>query len=88
MSRARVMLSFQPDNPRHMKAYAALMSMPPGTRSEYAAEMINRGVDMEQFVYAAVVRALQEYSPNIAKEPMNGETGQIPQDMLDFVFSL
>ena len=88
MSRMRITLSFQPDNPQHMKAYTALMRLPVGARSGYVAEMINRGEDMEQYVYAAMVRALQEYSPNIAKEQMNGGAGQIPQDMLDFAFSL
>lgn len=88
MSRMRITLSFQPDNPRHMKAYTALMRLPGGARSGYVAEMINRGEDMEQYVHAAVMRALREYSPTITNEPVKSEAGQIPQDMLDFAFSL
>ena len=88
MSRARITLSFKPNNPQHMKAYATLMNLPPGIRSDGAIAAINRGQDMDECVYAAVVRALKEYQPQINREPTDGEAGSVPQDMLDFAFSL
>lgn len=84
MSRERITISLQTDIPNHRLVYEAFMRIPPGSRSEYAIDLIKAGLDQEQ-TYKTMLRALNDYQPQFKGE---SEAGQIPQDMLDFVFSL
>ncbi len=82
--RKRLTLSFHEENAEHMQAYQRLMEIKSGARSDYVAMMISRFDTIEECVYEAVKRALDECPEqlNLSKER------EVPQEMLDFAFSL
>lgn len=87
----RLHLRFSLQRPEQKKAYEIISAIPPGQRMEYLCTLINQKKqysDLERYITNAVKKALLDYQPNIQLPKEENKSGEIREDIMDFLASL
>ena len=87
-SKTRVVAWLDPAKPLQREVIASIEGKLPKERHQYILSLLLRGYEFSgNFIYRETLRALKDYQPQFDTKK-HEEVDDIPENMLDFLFSL